>query len=187
MGGHRLGELAEERAELAQLVGQRLRRLADPVEDAVEARLHGGDAAAEVEHLAGEVGGAARQIDERAGGVAAAVARLEGDRVVDGEPGEGDQRDDRRLGRVGAHIEVHERAERTGDQRHAQADEDGTDAGHYELREHRDRLRDIKVIRRASSHSRQPCRGVQARRDEICRYAVIRPQQLLPRGSWRPR
>src|SRR5262249_26881403 len=111
---HRLGELLDDDAKLAQLGGER--RLCR--RGGAAAVLERGKAAAEFRHLAGEVGGSAGEVGDLVANVGA-VAQPRGHRVVEREAGQGGKGDDRGFGSVEAEQQVEHGPTRGRDQHHA--------------------------------------------------------------------
>ena len=131
MRRHRVGKLLDQRRQFLDLGGERLGRRQRPVDHGLDLGLHGAQAAAELGKLAGEIAGAAGQIGEL-------VARLQpvalagGNGVVDRKRGERAERHQRQLGAGKAKAQIDHKAERAGDEHHADRDEDGADAHHAE-------------------------------------------------------
>ncbi len=129
VGGHGIGDLADQPAQFADLGGNRVEGAARAGHAALDTFLHGVQPARHLRHLTGEVAGAARQISDLVAEVAA-VAQPVADRVVQRHGGQGRQGHDR--GTAGVHLEaeIEHGADRAGDDHHADRNENGADATH---------------------------------------------------------
>ncbi len=129
MGGDGLGELLDQRAELADLgrerVGDRLRA----VEGGLDLAFQGGQAPPHLGHLAGELGNATGQVGELVAD-RRSMTHAGRDRVVEGERRQGGDTDGGGLGSADAQIEIEGRAGRARDDHHADGDKDGTKTHH---------------------------------------------------------
>ena len=129
MAGDRVGDLPHQAAQFADLGGDRIDRAARLVHGALDPAFHGDEPARHLAHLAGEVGGAARQIGDLVADIAA-VAQAAADGIVECHGGERGQRHDRRGELVHLEAEIEHGADRAGDEHHADRNEDGADTTH---------------------------------------------------------
>ena len=125
----RVGDLAHQAAQFADLGGDRIDRAAHPVHAALDLVFHGGEPAPLFGHLAGEVGGAAREIRDLVAEIAA-VAQAVADGVDQRQAGERGHRHDQRGAGIDLEAEIEHGADRAGDEHHADRDEDGADTTH---------------------------------------------------------
>ena len=122
MTGDGFGQLFHQRTEFADLCGQRIvRRARTP---GAVLRLDGIDPAADFADLAGQIGGAARQIGNLLADIVA-IAQPRRDDIVERKRGHDRERYDRGFSSRQTEHQIADGAERTGDQDHADCDEDG--------------------------------------------------------------
>ena len=129
MGRHGGGELPDQSAQFVDLADDRLDAVGVGRIGRGDAALDGGKPAAELGHLASEVGGAPRQVGDLAADVAA-VAHPHRHRVVEDQEGQRGQRHDGRFRSSDAGDRIEHEPERGRDQDHANGDEDRRNANH---------------------------------------------------------
>ena len=125
----RVGKLLDQRRQFLDFGGERLRGRQSAVDHGVDLDLHRAKPAAEFGELAGKIAGAAGEIGELVAGLEAIVL-ARGNGVVDRERGEHAERHQRRFGAGEAESQIDHKAERAGDEHHADRDENGADAHH---------------------------------------------------------
>ena len=129
MRGHRIGDLPDQTAQLADFERERIDRAARAADARFNAHLDRVDAARHFAYLTRQVGGAARQIGDLVAEVAA-VAQPVADGIGEHHGDQRAERDQAGGPRVEPHAEIEHRADRAGDQYHADRDEYGADTNH---------------------------------------------------------
>ena len=156
--GNGFGKLPDQPRKLLDLGGQRLRRRRRLVGDAFELAFHGAEAAAEFGDLAGDVARPAGKpgyliVDLGAVGFAA------GDRVIDRQRGQDAKRAQGRIGERKTEAEKQHRAQRRGDEHHAQCGKNGADAHHADPMAELIRVRAVSVSTRLAPPQVRPACG----------------------------
>ena len=129
MGGDGLGELLDQRTELADLGRERVGNRLRAVEGGLDLAFHGGQAPSHLGYLARQFGDAEGQVRELPAD-RGAMGHTGRDRVVEGERRQGGDTDGGGLGSADAQIEIDGRAGRARDDHHADGDKDGTKTHH---------------------------------------------------------
>ena len=121
--------MLDQRAQFADFDRQRIDRAARAIDALAHVLVHVVEAPRHLRHLPRQIGGAARQIADLVAEFAA-VAQPAGDAVVERHADERGQRHNRRGARIDLEAEIEHRADRSGDEHHADRDENGADASH---------------------------------------------------------
>ena len=156
--GNRFGKMPDQPRKLLDLGGQRLRRRRRLVGDAFELAFHGPEAASEFSDLAGDVARPAGKpgyliVDLGAVGLAA------GDRVIDRQRGQDAKCAQGRIGERKTEAEKQHRAQRRGDEHHAQCGKNGADAHHADPMAELIRVRAVSVSTRLAPPQVRPACG----------------------------
>ena len=129
MAGDGFGDLLHQPAKLADFGGERIGGAARTIDRRRDLELDRIKAARDLGDLARKVGGATRQIADLVAEIAA-IAQTIADAVEERHGGQRCERHNRRGAGVDLEPEIEHRANRGGDQHHADHDENGTDATH---------------------------------------------------------
>ena len=129
MAGDGFGDLLHQPAKLADFGGERIGGAARTIDRRRDLELDRIQATRDLGDLARKVGGAARQIADLVAEIAA-IAQTVADAVEERHGGQRCERHNRRGAGVDLEPEIKHRANRGGDQHHADRDENGTDATH---------------------------------------------------------
>ena len=121
--------MLDQGRQFLDLDGERLRRRQRLVEHRIDLGLHGAELAAELGELARQVGRAARDRGDLVADFGA-VAGAGGDRVIDRKRGQDAEPDQKRFGAGQTEAQIDHKADRAGDEHHADGDEDGADTHH---------------------------------------------------------